>query len=1015
MIFYFDKKITEIHNFLNIQRDPSMNTHTGNWKSVSGLFLVTLFALFFSMPLVAQQAGDIAGTVSDASDGSPIADVAIRATGSTLPGARSTTTSASGDYRLPLLPPGDYTLVFTLPDGSTRSRATRVLLQQRTTVDLPVDFTFDESQLEEIIVVGSTPLLETSGASISGAIDSDTFDALPVGQEYRDLIKLIPGVQYTQDGVRGPSAGGNGQDNTYQFDGVDVSLPLFGTLSTEPSTHDIDQVSVVRGGSTAVGFNRSGGFKVNTISKSGTNEFHGMISYQLQDESWESDRNYESSQDFNENKDWTVANFSGPLIRDRLFFYVSYYAPTTERVNRANVYGEVPNFKSERDEYFGKLTWAVTDNILLEGSYRTSDVEESGSGVGAFSHPDVSNGNDASLDIAIIEGSWIINDKSSAYFKYTDFSNETAGNPDLVLGFQPSIGGSLDLNNLDRMGRFSVPTLRDDDPIYNAGAQPLIDRYGYLENGQLQGGGVVGASTDFNLQNFYRESLELGYDLTLEFGAWTHDLHFGYHTEEIEEFLRRTSNGWGAISYGGGQTNDDYEDEVGIFDWWFRATPYQAGLNELGVPPIQSFVETQNIEINDSIMWGDWTFNVGVLFSQDELYGQGLAVNTSNPSGFERAPGNKYLMKKISFSDMIQPRLGVTWDFADNMSAFANFARYYPSASSLARAASWDRNLNRTVEVYFDEDGDFIVAQDRRSSSGKLFEDGIEPRHIDEYILGMNWEVSDQLTARAHYRRREAQDMWEDTPNNMRTRIRGGGFAGTMPDGWGPRELYIPELSTYTELGLSDFSYVIAQLDRSYTDYDEISLEAEYQGDKWYLQGSYTWSRYRGNFDQDNTTTTNDNNIFIGSSNIADGFGRNLWDLKDGTLRGDRPHLFKMYGYYELPWNAVMGAYALYQSGQPWETWNGSVYGYSSDTIRYAERAGSRRSEAHYQLDLNYTQNFFFGANGRYAFQVRADIYNVFDNQTGYNINPFIDSAGYGDPRSYYNPRRLQLTGKFIF
>ena len=64
------------------------------------------------------------------------------------------------------------------------------------------------------------------------------------------------------------------------------------------------------------------------------------------------------------------------------------------------------------------------------------------------------------------------------------------------------------------------------------------------------------------------------------------------------------------------------------------------------------------------------------------------------------------------------------------------------------------------------------------------------------------------------------------------------------------------------------------------------------------MRGSYTWSHYYGNFDQDNTTTDNDANIFIGSSNIADGAGRQLWDFKDGDLRGDRPHLLKVYGYY---------------------------------------------------------------------------------------------------------------------
>ena len=985
-------------------------THTRNNRITAfSLFFAALVALLFSMPLAAQQTGEIAGKVTNAADGSPISGVSIQATGPRLPGERSTTTLTNGDFRLPLLPPGNYTVVFTLPDGSTRTRATDVLLQQRTTLNLPVDFGADAAALEEVLVTASNVLMETSGSSISGAIDSETFDALPVGQEYRDLIKLIPGVQFTQDAVRGPSAGGHGQDNTYQFDGVDVSLPLFGVLSAEPSTHDIDQVSIVRGGATAVGFNRSGGFKVNTISKSGTNEFHGMISYQLQDASWESDRDYESATDFDQTLDWTTANFSGPLIKDRLFFYASYYAPTVERDNRANAYGEVPDYTSERDEYFGKLTWAVTDDFLLEGSVRSADTEVRNSGVGSFESPEASSGSDSTLDIVILEGNWVINANSSAYFKYTNFENEAQDRPDLVLDATPAVGASLDLDNLDRLGQFQVPTLRG-DPMHDAWAQPLIDRYGYVEDGVRQGGGSVGAATLFNDQNFYRESFEIGYDLTLEFGSWVHNLHFGYHQEEIEEYLFRYSNGWGFIDSPGGV--EQFEGQP----VYFLATFQQSSLAGIDVSPIRSFVETRNIEINDSIEWGDWTFNLGVLFSEDTLYGQGLAVNKNNPSGFELAPGKKYEMHEESFSDMMQPRLGVTWDFADNMSTFANYARYYPSATSLARAASWDRNTgNLRVDAYFDENGDMIGIETYGASSGKLFQDGIDPRHVDEFILGFNWEVTDRLTTRTHYRRREARDMWEDTPNNMRVLERTNGLPGTMPDGWAPKELYIPDLGTYSELGLRDSSYVIAQLDRAYTDYDEISFEAEWQGDNWYLQGSYTWSRYRGNFDQDNTTTANDQAIFIGSSNLADGYGRNVWDMKDGTLRGDRPHLFKIYGYYELPWEARMGFYALYQSGQPWETWDGAVYGFSSDTIRYAEPAGSRRSDAHYQLDLNYTQNFWFGSNKRYGLQLRADLYNVFDNQTGYNINPVLDSAGYGLPRNYYNPRRLQLLAKFMF
>ena len=81
----------------------------------------------------------------------------------------------------------------------------------------------------------------------------------PGSRSRRDFLKLAPGVQYTEDGTRGPSAGGNGQDNVYKIDGVNVGLPLFGTLSSEPAAYDIEQVSFIRGGSKATDFNRSGG------------------------------------------------------------------------------------------------------------------------------------------------------------------------------------------------------------------------------------------------------------------------------------------------------------------------------------------------------------------------------------------------------------------------------------------------------------------------------------------------------------------------------------------------------------------------------------------------------------------------------------------------------------------------------------------------------------------------------------------------------------------------------------
>ena len=83
-------------------------------------------------------------------------------------------------------------------------------------------------------------------------------------------------MQYTQDSSCAARArGGSGQDNVYQFDGVNVTLPLFGTLSAEPASHDIAQITTVKAGARAVDFDRSGGFSVDSVSKSGTSRFTG--------------------------------------------------------------------------------------------------------------------------------------------------------------------------------------------------------------------------------------------------------------------------------------------------------------------------------------------------------------------------------------------------------------------------------------------------------------------------------------------------------------------------------------------------------------------------------------------------------------------------------------------------------------------------------------------------------------------------------------------------------------------
>jgi hypothetical protein len=908
-------------------------------------------------------------------------------------------TGAAGDYRLPALPPGNYTLTFTLAGMQTVTRQARVQLATDTAADVVLNIS---GTTEVVQVTADTSLIDKDNATIKNGLSSDQIKGLPVGQEYRDLLKLIPGVQQSQDTVRGPSAGGSGQDNVYLFDGVNVTVPLFGTLSAEPAAYDIDQVTVVKGGAQAIDFNRSGGFLIDSISKSGTNQFHAQATYQVQNKDMAAAVKSGTNNKYDQNKTWVTLNGGGPVKPGLLNFYASYYRPEVTRENRANLYGTLPEYDSTRNEGFGKLTLTPTSSILINGSYRQSHKIESSDLFGSATAGTAGSGSESKLKIGTLDGSWIINPKSFLSVKYTHFVNPGNTRPDHVANadINLTLGSKIDTNAFDTLGNLTVPAPLAGQDAYNAFIQPLINRYGYNLNGVQTGGGIVGYYSTFDRDDFFRDQSQVAYNLSLG-STVRHELHAGYQFYTDSEDRSIISNGWGLFTVPGGRISAAGQP---IY--------YQAAFQQQTVglaPVIHSEYRSQSIEANDAIHWKDFTFNVGALFSNDTLYGQGLKEDKSTLSGYVLDVGHKYDMYDLPFSRMIQPRLGATWAYNGKDTIYTSFARYYPAASSLPRAASWDRNLASTINANFDQNGVLFNVAPVASSSGKLFVPDMTPHQVNEFLVGTSRQITPALSLRLYGRYRGGSHFWEDTNNNARQLY-------NPPPGVS-RDLYIPDLAQKVAQIGSGSSYVIAELDGAYTKYYEGTIEADYRKGNVYLHGTYTYSRYYGNFDQDETTSANDANIFVGSSFIGDGAGRQLWNNRDGTLRGDRPNLFKVYGYYQLKWAATAGAYALYQSGQPWEEWSYEPYialtTNTSDSSRYAEPAGSRRSPEHYQLDLRYAQDIRLPK--RYTVQLIADLFNVFNKQTGYNYDPAFHSATFGTPRSYWAPRVLQLTARFSF
>ena len=353
------------------------------------------------------------------------------------------------------------------------------------------------------------------------------------------------------------------------------------------------------------------------------------------------------------------------------------------------------------------------------------------------------------------------------------------------------------------------------------------------------GGGRVGFGSQFDDNDFFRKSGQIAYNLTLG-SSMRHDLHFGYQRYLDSEDLTRRSNGWGNISVPGGRLA---ANPPGTF---YTAAFQQQTLGL--VPTIHSEYKSQSFEVNDSISWKNFTFNAGLLVSNDTLYGQGLREDSSVLSGYVLSPGTKYEMHDIPFSDLMQPRLGMTWAYNGEDTVYGSYARYNPAASSLPRAASWDRNLAVEINAHFDINGVLIETRPNAASSGKLFVDDLTPRSIDEFLIGTARQFNPYWSVRLYGRYREGNHFWEDTNNNARVCVQSA--SGDRP--WSCTSRTSAQRNH--QIGGLPTSYVIAELDDAFTKYQEVTLESEWRGAKTFVRGSYTWSHYYGTFDQDNTT-----------------------------------------------------------------------------------------------------------------------------------------------------------------
>ena len=283
------------------------------------LLLIPLACLALSGALNAVTTGELVGRV-EAADGAPLPGITITISGPALQGTRTATTDSSGEYRSPLLPPGEYRVEFALSgfEAVTRSGVV-VQLDQTTRLNSTMRLT---AVSEAVTVIADAVTIDPTQTNTGKNFNEEYLrrvPVLPVTRTYQGVLQEAPGVT----GAGNPNVmGGNILENNWLVDGVNASDAVTHTFSLNLNYDAIQEINF-QTSSFDSEYGRASGGVINVITKSGGNEFHGSF-----DIRYTSNEFSETGDHFNPDiaptENFPIAGtLGGPVLRDRLWFFVN--------------------------------------------------------------------------------------------------------------------------------------------------------------------------------------------------------------------------------------------------------------------------------------------------------------------------------------------------------------------------------------------------------------------------------------------------------------------------------------------------------------------------------------------------------------------------------------------------------------------------------------------------------------------------------------------------------------------
>lgn len=982
-------------------------------KKLISMSSVALSVMLLSVSIFAQsQTGEISGTVTDP-NGAVVPNATVTVTGVSVGLTRTATTNSDGFYAFRLMPPGLYNVSVAAVSGFSAKTVSNqnVALESVTTVNV------------QLAIGGGETVVDVTGGELVASVDSTStkvqtnvtaakIELLPKGVDFTSVLKTAPGTR--AEGLAGGFSidGASGSENVFIIDGQEVTNFRTGTLNSNNAipTQFVQEVQVKSSGFEAEFGGATGGV-VNVVTKGGGNEFRGELSSAFATQKFNGDprptlvrftngsgaaflqrTEYIEPPKAKGHNFFPTASISGPVVKDRLWFFASYSPQIFAVDQQTDFYTNAPstqlgtatprtfrfsrNYKADtKFEYgFVRLDGQVNDQLRLSSTF--------------LWNPQINNGviPFGTISLGGVEASLTSNGQTyaGADLYSRQGGRQTSNNFTASANWTPR----SDFTSTFRVSRGFLNQKGTNYFVFNGTSYRCIVGGTYCPTNEQDPGNSF-TKKDVSI----RTNFEGDATYFANWGGTRNEIKGGYQWFRIYN-----------------DVDSGYKDK-GIFRFYMGFTIQDIGAtstpdpNAIGAAELIRFGTVgeasntnQSIYIQDKLqIGGRVTISGGVRFESEDL-----------PSFNGLAPPIKF-----GWGDKIAPRLGfaIGLNKAGTSKIFGNYGKFYdrlkfelPRGSFGGDFYRWDHfeifanspnwrsfTIPQILGSFPDTPGgscpttgfiapnalsrcqyDYRIASNNPNATiytGQV-DPNLKPFQQREFTGGFQHEFARNyvLSTRVSFK----DVLWAVEDAGILT-----------PDG---SEAYIignPGSGLHQQV-LNQLGYTRSvKPKRQYRAWD-ISLDRRL-ANNFYFNVNYTYSRLYGNYsglassDEGGRTSPGVNRFFdlpyIGFTYAG--------TPDDGLLGTDRPHVVNAYGSYILKWGnnsphtTEFSGYQTFQSGTPQTTL--VAYHAAGTPIPLTRRGDLGRTEMFTQTDFAVSHKYKFGRDNRYTLAADLNVLNLFD------------------------------------